>query len=917
LSKEEQRKYASEGSSINYNLACLYSLKKDRKKALDYFEKAVEAGYIDYLHIKTDTDLDYIRNDARFIRAMEKIQALSDYRYILQKAGDYQKESHSTLPPFEYEDIRNSRIQAVKNYLQLDSVAGQGDELSKIINIMTWVHNSIRHDGSNWPTCEIDAIDIYNYSKASGRGVNCRALAIVLNECYLSMGFKSRFITCMPKSETDPDCHVINCVYSTALDKWVWMDPSFNAYVKDENGNLLGISEVRSRLINQQPLILNDDANWNGEPRQKEWYLDYYMAKNLYWINCPARSFFNVETMYRNTSENYVALMPSGYTQNSGRRFTVTHDPDYFWQAPETVREITASTMLTPEQMRKDIDYFFETLSKVHVNMYAFVSREEMAEIKAQLYQDCSKPMTPVDFNMRILRLNGLFDGHTSIAFNFEQALNEYRGYFPLPVNFTGGEMYLMNGDDKSGKRIVSINGTKSGDIYSRLINTNEIREAFEVRVSPRFSKSLFLYTDIRSPYKVVVEGGRGEDTLLLEGVAFNEVKNMPSGFDSRQRLEFRMYPEQSIAIIDYNSCQFNRDSETQWGLNRWFDERFKQMADKKIRTLFIDISRNGGGNSDNNKVLFKHIKHDKPVKLSYLMQRRYDPHAGDETKKELGYLKSDTFQILTPPNPKGFDGNIYLIQGVGSYSAAVGVAEWFNELDNAKLIGEPTGQATAVYIDQFGFNLPESRIYFGCAYKYWKALPNGAEDKGVQPDYRLKPDYGKSYYDLNDLLGFMAQINPQLKYEPEILPQGVKVAVKSASANCFQEGENIDKALDGNLATLYHSPWTEKTDYPVILTFDFDGQSQIDFFKYYPRTDDPANGLFGEVEIWASTRSDTTLRKIGRHDFHLSSDPGYCLLPQPLKNPAKIELRVLSSTSWFDVNHVSCAEMEFYRKTP
>jgi hypothetical protein len=78
--------------------------------------------------------------------------------------------------------------------------------LSRIINLMTWVHNSIRHDGNNWPTCEIDTIDIYNYSKTTNRGVNCRALAIVLNECYLSMGFKSRFITCMPQSETDMDC---------------------------------------------------------------------------------------------------------------------------------------------------------------------------------------------------------------------------------------------------------------------------------------------------------------------------------------------------------------------------------------------------------------------------------------------------------------------------------------------------------------------------------------------------------------------------------------------------------------------------------------------------------------------------------------------------------------------------------------
>ncbi|MDR1121555.1 MAG: discoidin domain-containing protein [Dysgonamonadaceae bacterium] len=211
---------------------------------------------------------------------------------------------------------------------------------------------------------------------------------------------------------------------------------------------------------------------------------------------------------------------------------------------------------------------------------------------------------------------------------------------------------------------------------------------------------------------------------------------------------------------------------------------------------------------------------------------------------------------------------------------------------------------------------LPESQISFSCSYKYAKTLPNGSEDKGVQPNYSLKLDYSKSHYDLNDLLGFLAQIDTSFKYEPEISPQeGVKIAVKSASASCFQEGENIDKALDGNLNTPYHSPWNEKINYPVILTFDFDGLSQIDYFKYYPPIDKLANGLFGEVEIWASTQTDTVLKKIDLYDFYQSTDPGYYRFPQPVKEPLKIELRILSSMSWMGENHVSCAEIAFYGK--
>ena len=71
---------------------------------------------------------------------------------------------------------------------------------------------------------------------------------MVLNEMYLAMGFKSRYVTCMPSDPNDNDCHVINIVYSETLNKWLWVDPSFGIYVTDENNNMLGIAETRERL---------------------------------------------------------------------------------------------------------------------------------------------------------------------------------------------------------------------------------------------------------------------------------------------------------------------------------------------------------------------------------------------------------------------------------------------------------------------------------------------------------------------------------------------------------------------------------------------------------------------------------------------------------------------------------------------
>ena len=175
--------------------------------------------------------------------------------------------------------------------------------------------------------------------------MNCRGLAITLNEIYLSLGFVSRYVTCLPRDTTDSDCHVIDVIFLSSLNKWVWMDPTFEAYVTDEKGGLLGPSEVRERLIRNERLLLNPDANWNRETSQTaQGYLRTYMAKNLYRLECPARSEYNYETDWKAT--RYVCLAPVEFNpripsiieraQRDRRRgeVTYTNNAVAFWEAP-------------------------------------------------------------------------------------------------------------------------------------------------------------------------------------------------------------------------------------------------------------------------------------------------------------------------------------------------------------------------------------------------------------------------------------------------------------------------------------------------------------------------------------------------------------------------------------------------------
>lgn len=266
----------------------------------------------------------------------------------LKKAAKYNNADNRFIPKFTYQSKEDANLQRVRKDLKLDSIAGTGNELSQIFNLMHWVHNLIRHDGSsNNPTLK-NAIDLVKICKAENRGVNCRMLATILNECYLAMGIASRYVTCMPKETKFDDCHVINMVYSKDLNKWIWMDPTFDAYVMDNKGNLLGIQEVRERLIKGLPLVLNADANWNRTNLQtKEEYLEKYMAKNLYRLQSQQISEYNTETSANGKKITYIELLPlDGIEQEPQLKETTngktgvtfinykTNNPNLFWTKP-------------------------------------------------------------------------------------------------------------------------------------------------------------------------------------------------------------------------------------------------------------------------------------------------------------------------------------------------------------------------------------------------------------------------------------------------------------------------------------------------------------------------------------------------------------------------------------------------------
>ena len=274
-------------------------------------------------------------------RAMEYAWNLGDdvknELEILKESPAYGRDTVDK-PGFVYAQPSDSLLRLSRERFNLDSIAGNGDDISRIMNLLYWVHDNITHDGSNGLAPGARNLrNTYDCSKRDSCGYNCRALAICLTEALLAEGIPARYITCESKKwDTDGDCHVICVAWSESLGKWIWVDPTFAAYVTDENGLLLHPGEVRYRLQNDLPLILNSDANWNNKWTQdKEYYLDVYMAKNLYIMSANTLNQAEPEGETSHSVGRAAALVPIG--SNYSNAHIITTDYDWFWGAPGNV----------------------------------------------------------------------------------------------------------------------------------------------------------------------------------------------------------------------------------------------------------------------------------------------------------------------------------------------------------------------------------------------------------------------------------------------------------------------------------------------------------------------------------------------------------------------------------------------------
>ncbi len=185
-------------------------------------------------------------------------------------------------------DFDNEDYSILISTYDIEHIAGSGSDFERALRLMNEFAPRLTHKSNYDNSVEMTALSLLEHSlDKKSNGINCRSKAQILNEMCLALGIYARKVWIMPNSGYDNDCHVVNEVWDSDLNKWVMLDITNNEYWVDENGTPLSVLEIRQKGAMREfctPIHVGDSTH-NLEYLKEKYIGDFlYIMKNMVYM---------------------------------------------------------------------------------------------------------------------------------------------------------------------------------------------------------------------------------------------------------------------------------------------------------------------------------------------------------------------------------------------------------------------------------------------------------------------------------------------------------------------------------------------------------------------------------------------------------------------------------------------------------
>lgn len=377
---------------------------------------------------------------------------------------------------------------------------------------------------------------------------------------------------------------------------------------------------------------------------------------------------------------------------------------------------VYAQKRISSNEAKADIDTYYESIKKVHPNMYWHTTAKIIEDHIDSLKRQCKDSIDIGTFSYLLAQSNHFFDYHTKCPLSGEISTDIF-----LP-----SVEYRTSGIFWENQRIKSINHIPVEKIISQIkkcIGADVPLETgcFELNHSI-WGQKVMAYMGLRPPFELRMFN---TDSLYkLEGISYAELKQQQTL--NKPTYSFECFPENSIAIIHYNQCIMNKFQE----FEHFLKNSFADIQKNDIKYLFIDVSQNAGGNSNTSTKFLKYLYFTKRKKYVLL----------GKVKNDRNQLRKEKSRIIVRASSgeNKFRGTIFIFQSYATRSAGPFLGEFLKSMSRAILVGTETEATVPAYSNALWQRLPFSGLKYGVSQDYYykerSKIPR-SEIGGVLPD--------------------------------------------------------------------------------------------------------------------------------------------------------------------------------------
>lgn len=390
----------------------------------------------------------------------------------------------------------------------------------------------------------------------------------------------------------------------------------------------------------------------------------------------------------------------------------------------------------SPEQMKKDADFFFSTIEKYHINPYYVHGKKAYKKKKKAIYEQLNTCMIKKEFQNILSSINSFLDPHTRVqsvldTYHIEGVKHfENTGEKIFPDIIYREKKYFTNVEGKE-KEINSINGLQISILNDSLDNyiSDWSPNMRKLIIEGCFPFMLPVFFNIHPPYNIDIE----EKTEVWAGISIDSSRAYKQAKRKIKACSYSVYPKSSIAILYFNTLD-----NTLINVND-FDLKMRELSDSlrfyHIDNLFIDLSKNTGGAVDFLPLLFGYFQHETVF---------FNPR--EVYKRIPKKTKNPDLKIVSKPvkNDSLFDGKLWILQGTRTYSGGDILCRIIGQNRLGVRFGQQTSQHGKTYCPCINSSLPYSCLRFNYAFGYW-------EFKGYKKEL-LEPDM---YWEVDDTYDF------------------------------------------------------------------------------------------------------------------------------------------------------------------